>query len=513
MRANLVFPQGSEFRFAHALIWEGVYGALLKRRRQEMHRRAAQWYATRDAALHAEHLERALDKSAPAAYLAAARQQADQYRHDAALGLLRRGLALDPEPTQRHALHLLDAEVQRELGHGRLSAKAARLAFKAASDDLEKARGLIGVAEALRVLDRLDGALARLDRAERLLGKADHPLERSRIHHLRGNLYFPMGKVAECLREHEAALMQAKFAASIEGEVRALGGIADALYMQGRFRSSYEHFERCVAQAEAHGFGRIAVANRPMLCATASLIGRLEDNRRHGARAIADAARVGNKRAELVARTALGIGELDAHAFDSLREQIAACYRLLETTVAPRFLQEVQAIEALCLLLSEGRSERALDLIRQALKGARQTSMTYLGPWILGLLAYATADDGERTAACQEAEALIAEGVPFHNIGLYFSIILELHIERRAWDQVEHYARLLEDQLGPEPAPRSVHEIAVGKALVALNRGGSAGIRDEFVRLKAEQEKTGKMFCRAAIEAALAVLEPAARGA
>ncbi|MSO69685.1 MAG: adenylate/guanylate cyclase domain-containing protein [Alphaproteobacteria bacterium] len=502
---NLVRPVGADFLFAHALIREGVYGALLKRRRVELHRRAASWFATRDPALRAEHLERAEDAGAPNAYLAAARQQTEQYRHVAALGLARRGLALAVTEAQRYALCLLEAEILRELGQHQGAVKSAKQAFKFSSDEPEQARALISVAEGLRVLDKLDDAMVRLRKAERLLAKGDHPLERARIHFLRGNLYFPMGRVAECLAEHEQALIQAKFAASIEGEVRALGGIADALYVQGRYRSAYENFERCVAQADAHGLGRIVIANRPMLCASASLYGWLDKNRQHGEQAIADAVRAGNKRAELVARTAFAIGELDAHAHVSLRAQIDACYKVLKTIDAPRFFYQVQGTEALHLLQAEGRSPRALLLIREALNGAREIGlMSYLGGLMLAVLGYATDDDAERSAALAEAEALIATGVPFHNVVLFFSLAIELFIERGEWDQVELYANTLEASLGPEPSLRSVHEIALARCLIALHRDGKKpGLKSALTKLKAEQEDMGKVYCRAAIEAAL----------
>ncbi len=504
---NLVRPVGVDFLFAHALIWEGVYGALLKRRRIELHRRAASWFAMRDLALCAEHLERAGDAGAPIAYLAAARQQTEQYRHVAALGLARRGLALAVTEAQRFALYLLEAEILRELGQHQDAVKSAKQAYKFASNEIEQARALIDVAEGLRVLDKLNDAMIRLDKAERLLAAADQPLERSRIHYLRGNLHFALGRVSECVVEHEKALMQAKFAASIEGEVRALGGIADALYAQGRLRSAHEHFERCVAQAEAHGFGRIAVANRPMLCASASLYGWLDKNRQHGEQAIADAVRAGNKRAELVARTAFSLGELDAHAHASLRAQIDACYKVLKTIDAPRFFYQVQGTEALDLLQAEGRSPRALMLIREALDGARQTGMNFLGPWMLGVLGYATGDEAERTAAFAEAEALIAEGVPFHNVVLFYSLAIELYIERRDWGEVERYANTLESLLGPEPSPRSVHEIALARCLIAVHRNGKTrGLKTELTKLKAEQGQMGKVYCRAAIETALNAL-------
>jgi predicted ATPase len=93
----LVRPQGEEFLFAHALIRDAVYDLLLKSRRRELHRRAAEWFLGRDLVLHAEHLERAEDPDAPRAYLAAARSQAAEYRYETARHLVERGLMLAVE--------------------------------------------------------------------------------------------------------------------------------------------------------------------------------------------------------------------------------------------------------------------------------------------------------------------------------------------------------------------------------------------------------------------------------
>ena len=94
MRHLLVRPIGDEFLFAHALIRDGVYDLLLRSRRVALHLRAAEWFAPRDPALRAEHLDRAQDPGAPDAYLEAARGQLATYRYDAALGLAERGLAI-----------------------------------------------------------------------------------------------------------------------------------------------------------------------------------------------------------------------------------------------------------------------------------------------------------------------------------------------------------------------------------------------------------------------------------
>jgi hypothetical protein len=95
--ARLVHTFGHEFLFAHALIHEAVYDSLLKSRRRELHVRAADWFAPRDASLKASHLDRAGDAAAAAAYLEAAQGQRQEYRFDAGRKLAARGL----EPIKR----------------------------------------------------------------------------------------------------------------------------------------------------------------------------------------------------------------------------------------------------------------------------------------------------------------------------------------------------------------------------------------------------------------------------
>jgi predicted ATPase len=115
----LVRPQqanGDLLLFTHVLIRDAIYDTLLRARRRELHRRAAEWYADRDLMLRAEHLDRAEDPEAARAYLAAARSQAAEYRQEAALQLGERGLALASDRTDRFALTCLQGEILHDLG-------------------------------------------------------------------------------------------------------------------------------------------------------------------------------------------------------------------------------------------------------------------------------------------------------------------------------------------------------------------------------------------------------------
>ena len=54
--SELVRPEAGDYLFANALIQEGVYSSLLKSRKREIHRKAAEWFGERDPVLRAEPL-------------------------------------------------------------------------------------------------------------------------------------------------------------------------------------------------------------------------------------------------------------------------------------------------------------------------------------------------------------------------------------------------------------------------------------------------------------------------
>jgi class 3 adenylate cyclase/tetratricopeptide (TPR) repeat protein len=261
----LVLPEGEDFLFAHALIQEGAYSSLLRSRRKVLHQRAAEWFAGRDLVLYAQHLDRAEDDRAARAYLQAAIAQRADYHIDAALGLVERGLQLARAEADRHALICLGGELQRDLGDIASSIASYRLALAASSDDTALCQARLGLAEGLRVSEGLSEALELLEHAQQAAERNDLVNELARLHHLRGNIFFPLGNVDGCREEHERGLEYARRSGSAEAEARALGGLADAAYAQGRMRTAFEYFSRCVAVCQEHGFGRIEVANRSMV--------------------------------------------------------------------------------------------------------------------------------------------------------------------------------------------------------------------------------------------------------
>ena len=222
---------------------------LLKSRRRELHRRAADWFAERDVVLHAEHLDRAEAPEAPRAYLDAARAQAGEHRFERARQLVERGLALAREPADLFALLCFKGDVLHNLGSMPDAKAAYELALQQASDEHGRCQAWLGLAAVKRITDDFEGALADLERAEAAAAKLELVAERARIHLLRGNLYFPRGEIDRCLAEHRRGLEFAHQAGSTELEAAALSGLGDVEYVRGRMVSASERFDQCVSSA------------------------------------------------------------------------------------------------------------------------------------------------------------------------------------------------------------------------------------------------------------------------
>ncbi len=507
----LVRPEGADYLFAHALIREGAYSSLLKARRRELHARAAQWFAEADPVLHAEHLDRAEDPAAPQAYLEAAHAQAESYHYERALQLVERGLAIAIEAADQIALTCRKGEMLHDLGSIPESIEAYRSALDLATDDIERCRAWFGLAAGMRIIDKLDDALTALDHAEGLAQSHGLTLELARIHHLRGNLYFPLGRMDDCLAAHEKSLEFARASASAEAEAEALGGMGDAVYALGRMASSNEYFRRCVELCRQHGFGRIEVANFPMVAHTRLFIAGPAPTILDSLAAIAGAARVGHHRAELNAGLSafIALVELDRGAEAS--EHLERALALVRHLGARRFEATILGWTAR-VHLAEGRSQEAVERAKQALEICYETGIGFNGPRVLGILALATGKPDERRRALEEGEKLLSEGSVGHSHLTFYRDAIDAKLDDGDWDGVERYAGLLEDFTRDEPYLWSTFFAARGRALAAWGRGRrDAEALAELRRLREEAERTGFMTAIPALEAALGQAEsPAA---
>ncbi|HEX4185738.1 MAG TPA: adenylate/guanylate cyclase domain-containing protein [Stellaceae bacterium] len=506
----LLRPQqasGEVFLFTHALIRDAIYDTLLRSRRRELHRRAAEWHVDRDPVLRAEHLERAEDPEAARAYLTAARSQAAEYRQEVALQLVERGLALATDRTDRFALTCLQGEILHDLGAMPEAGRAYEAAVDAAVDDQERCVAWIGLAAVKRVTDDLAGALADLEQAERVAARHHLVAQRAHIHFLRGNLCFPRSDIDGCLREHGIALELARRAEAAELEAMALGGLGDAEYVRGRMVSAHDRFRHCVEVCERHGFGRIEVANRPMMAFTQWFAG---DTR--GALAVADAAirsavRVGHRRAEMVGHHAAFFCRHALMDFEAAFVHAEAALTLAQQLGARRFETEALVFRAELHRLA-GRRAQALANAEEAVKISQETGPAFLGPFALGALALASDDPSARQAALEEGEALLEAGAVSHNHLLFRRDAIEAYLGAGDWEGVERSAAALVRYTQSEALPFADFYIARARALAACARDQSSttALTAELEGLCVEGERLGLRVALPAIEEAINVV-------
>ena len=483
---RLVRRRGDAFWFAHALIRDAIYDSLLKSRRRAMHRRAADWYADRDPVLYAEHLDHADDPKASQAYLAAARSQAAEYRHEHALRLVERGLAIARKNADAFALAYLEGDLLRDSGSMPAAATAYQKALDATTDCAQRCRAWIGLASVKRVTDDLEGAFGDLDRAEREAAAQGGLLlaEQARIHFLRGNLFVPRGQIDQCLRQHGRSLELARQAGSPELEAAALGGLGDAEYARGRMISAHACFLRCIDLARQHGCDRIEVANRPMVAITQWYAGDTNGALREALLAIEAAVRIRHRRAELIAHHAAyfcrhAMGELQA-AWDNVERALALAQQLN----ARRFEAGVLAFRAELKRLVGCRSEALVD-VTDALRISREAGMDFLGPVILAILALVTDDPEVRNAALSEGDALLAMGSLSRNQLQFRRDAIDACLQAGDWGRAEAYAAELEDYARAEPMPWTNYIVARGRALAAHGAGRSdRALGIELLRLR-----------------------------
>jgi len=465
-------------------------------------------------ALAAEHFERAEDERAPGAYLRAADTLAADFQWPQALALVERGLKLVPEGGPVFALRLGRARLLLEVGRIAEAIEASGAAIDAARSGADRARGLIAMASGLRLVDRQSEGLALLEEAEPLARNAGLILELSRLHGLRGNLLFGVGKPIACLQEHERALELARQAGSAEDEVAALGGIGDAVYAQGRVRSAGQAFARCVALAHEQGFLRVEASYLTMVgwCTLYSMDvrGSLQAARD----AIALAGRIMHRRAEMMARAQLAMVDgwvrgnwRQAGAQLDLALEIARAMGTLRFEAMTWLFRAMLALRGGDIEAARQHIERMHAIVREIGEGG----MAFFGPQLLGFQARVEPDPARRRALLQQGESTLAGGAVSHSHFLFCESAIQTSLDAGDADEAERFCAMLEHYTVAEPFAWSEFVVARGRALVRCARGeNGVELVAELQALRARAlEAEGMMFVPH-LDAALARLDSAA---
>ncbi len=487
---QLIREQGEGYLFTHALIRDGVYGSLLRARRNELHLAAADWFAGQDLPLHAEHLECAGHTEAAKAYLQAAEEQKAALRFESAQRLVERGIAVAENAEILFELYCLLGELLRELGEPEESIAAYYEALSRHSDGVEKCLALLGIAEGKRIVERIDEALDLVNQAQPIAETKDLIEVLMRLHHLRGNLLFPKGDIAGCETGHRQSITYARQIGSTEGEARGLGGLGDAAYVAGRMRTSHDTLSRCVKISRENGYGRTEVANAAQVCHTKIYLLELHEALAQARTTIDVALRVGHSRAELNAAAAALFAAVELNDWSSAEMFCEHVLVLGEKLGSVRFSQEGMAFK--CVYLNAiGRHQEALESIDRAISGARKLGMAFGGPRMLGHLIRVSRDTKDQDKAIAEAENIISGGCVGHNQPFFYRDAIEVMLQRQDWVQVQRHADSLEAFSAQESLPWSDFYVARARALASWHshqRTADSGVvlqrlRDDAVRL------------------------------
>ncbi|MGE0661270.1 MAG: adenylate/guanylate cyclase domain-containing protein, partial [Reyranellaceae bacterium] len=503
LRAGLLRTEGGSYVFGHALIREGIYRSLLRARRNELHARAAEFLAGRDLPLRAEHLERAGEALAAQAFLDAAMAERAAFRASAATALADRGLALNPEPELRARLLLLRAETLLDSGQARAAQDGFVLALAAIEDEAQRCNALLGLAGARRIIDDLPGALEALDRAQVIAERLDDAELLSRIHNLRGNVFFPQGRARECIAEQRLALEWAERSGSTEAVARALGGLGDAEYAIGNLGRAREAFRRCVAVAREAGLGRPEVANAPMVAICTIYDLDIEAMLQAAREAIALARRVGLIRPEMIAQHALIQASIESGRFDGVPAAVDRAQAIVHELGALRF-------EAENLIFLADMQERAGDLAAARESSARaMTSLrasgtpAYVGPLVVAIAARIAEGEAAQRALLAEAGQLLSGNALAHNHFYVRREGIDLGWTWRDAGAIRHHAGLLADYVSDDLGPWADFVLRRAEVLAEAVEGGRDP--DWRRRLAALRQLAGErhlhMFDRALAEA------------
>ena len=498
---NLVRPEGGGFLFTHALIQESIYGSLVKSQRRALHRKAAQWFASSDLVLHAEHLAQAGDEGTAEAFLEAAVEQTEHYRLEKALELVERGLANTTEGVS-FSLQYLQGELLRSLGLPKKSIAIYRKAKETATSDIDRCRASVGIAEGLRIIEAHDELLNELQFAEAVVNSQDHTLELARIYQLRGGVFFIRGEAAACIEANRIALQYAEAAGSLEVMAQTLSGLGDAEYLRGRMISANRYFDQCVEICRKQGLGITLAVNLAMLGAVSRWQGKFALAVEYFEEAVALAQETGQSRAEMVA---LFSGECFAEWGDLekgeqwLKRRLKLARRLGNRSAEGMTIAGLSRIAYL-----RGFRNKAEKLVQEAIDILRDGAMAFAGPQALGLLALVTQSSSRRRAALSEGEQLLRGDCISHNFLVFYTEAMETCLQTGEWDEVGRYAQALEDYTSSEPLPQTSFFIARGRVLANFGRGNrEPAMMRELQQLRDEAEHINLVIAIPALEAAL----------
>lgn len=485
----LIKPSGDRFQFVHALVHQGVYQTITDEARIELHQRCAQWFESIDKSLQAQHLNRARVEQAAEVYIQAIEARIAENNFDDSLSLIDEAFEINYASIDKSMLWLLKGHAMLAKGNTEQAVACYQGAVTEAVTDNEKFEPLIGLAGCLDTLERYEEALAALGQAEMCVS-ADHiNSELSQIHYLRGNFYFPKGQVDDCRQEHNKALNYARLAKDSNAEAKALGGLGDAAYAQGKMVTACDYFKQCLALCSRFDLAQVEAANRFMLGTTRIYLNETEQALQDALDSAALAETVGHKRAEIVSRLTAGWILLDMQKLEPARQQSEHGLALAHEIGARRFEPFLQ--ESLARYnYYRGDSDSAQATIEQAYTEIQQQAIEgFIGPWIVSTYALITPDATQAKDLLHTGTNWLQQNCIGHNYYRFYVNAIESALLCKDWPALDEYINAFEAYTRDEPSPWSDYYLKRGKLVSSAWQQPQQCLLSELEALKTQGEQ------------------------
>ena len=369
------------------------------------------------------------------------------------------------------------------------SIHAYEQALAVATSAASKCTSLIGIANGLNTLDHFDLAVTALSQAESYATELGLNTELSQIHHLRGNFYFPTGEVDYCYAQQSEALKFAKLSENIEAEARALGGLGDAAYAQGKMYQAYDYIKQCLGLCETHDFSQIEAANRFMLATTRIYQNETQEALYDALTSANLAATVGHRRAEIVSRLTASWVLLDMLELEQASEQVTLGLNLAQEIGALRFEPFLRESMARYYYL-QGNFSAAEQEIRAAYNEVNTQQLErFIGPWVTStyalILTMGKKTNKEKTFdLLQLGSEMLGRGCVGHNYYRFYVSAIECSIINHEWDDAHRFITLFTNYTKEQPTPWSDFYIDRAKTLVSAWQYLTDDRKDQLINTK-----------------------------
>ena len=451
----LVKRTGDRYQFVHALVHQGIYQTITEEARAKLHQRCAQWFEPFDIALQARHLNRAKITKSADIYLQAVDKKMQENNFDEANVLADEALLIDYANIDEAAIWLKKGEIMVAIGNTELAIDCYQKAISLASTKNKKFAPFIGLANCLDTLERHDEALAALSQAEECLSAKNINLELSQLHYLRGNFYFPKGQVTACMQEHSKALDYARMAKDSNAEAKALGGLGDAAYAQGKMITAYNYFKQCLTLCASHDFSKVEAANRFMIGTTRIYLNETEQALEDALDSAELAESIGHKRAEIVSRLTAAWILLDQQSLEAAKQQCDQGMALADEIGAQRF-KPFLAESIARYHYYMGDKDVAKSVILEAYNNLNEHGVKeFIGPWVISSYALVTESIDEANTLLEEGHDLLMQHCIGHNYYRYYVNAIEVSLMYRNWTALEKYIHEFKTYTHDEPTPWS----------------------------------------------------------